>query len=278
MHFIRTPKGLLLVVFVILLVAAAAGSVGDWKAIAQAVAAAVAPAAALDLVILRARKGKWELPSGAMLTGLIVAMVLTPHEPLVVIAVTATIGVATKYVFRAGGANVFNPAALALVVTAPIFHTGQSWWGALPGLPPVAIALLAATGIFITDRVNKIPMVLAFLGVYFACFTATAFVGRSVDVAEIFRAPDLQAALYFAFFILTDPPTSPVRHRDQLVCGAVAALSSWVLFESAGVEWYLLGGVLTANLFETARRWQTRRARAIERARLPLRLAADRRE
>lgn len=265
MHFIRTPKGLLLVVFVILLAAAASGSPSERGMIAEAVAAAVLPAAALDLVILRVRKQKWELPSGAMLTGLIVAMVLTPQEPLGVIALTATLGVATKYVFRAGGANIFNPAALALVATTPLFHTGQSWWGALPTLPPAAIALLAAAGIFISDRVNKIPAVLAFLGVYFACFTASAFVGRPADVAEIFRAPDLQAALYFAFFILTDPPTSPVRHRDQLLNAAVAAVASWVLFEAAGVEWYLLGGVLAANVVEAGRRWQLRRRRTAAR-------------
>jgi Na+-translocating ferredoxin:NAD+ oxidoreductase RnfD subunit len=265
MHFIRTPKGLLLVVLVILLVAAAGGSGGERWIIAQAVAAAVVPAALVDLAILRVRKARWELPSGAILTGLIVAMVLTPHEPPAVVAVTATFGVVTKYLFRAGGANVFNPAAIALVASAPVFHTGQSWWGALPALPPAAIALLAAAGLFISDRVNKIPAVLAFLGVYFACFTAAAFAGRPSDVAEIFRAPDLQAALYFAFFILTDPPTSPVRHRDQLVSGAVAAIASWALFEVAGVEWYLLGGVLAANVVEAGRRWHMRRDRAAAR-------------
>ena len=265
MHFIRTPKGLLLVVLAILLAAAASGSAGDRWLIAQAVAAAVASAAAIDLVILRVRHGRWELPSGAILTGLIIAMVLTPHEPPLVIALTSTFGVVTKYLVRAGGANVFNPAALALVASAPVFHTGQSWWGALPALPPAAIALLAAAGIFISDRVNKIPAVLAFLGVYFTCFTASAFAGRPADVAEIFRAPDLQAALYFAFFILTDPPTSPVRHRDQLVSGAVAAVTSWALFEAAGVEWYLLGGVLAANVVEAARRWHLRRERAAAR-------------
>src|SRR5262249_37845130 len=105
----------------------------------------------------------------------------------------------------------------------------------------------------------------AFLGVYFACFTTTAFVGRPADVAEIFRAPDLHAALYFACFILTDPPTSPVRHRDQIVAGAVTAVVSWALFERAGVEWYLLGGVLAANVVEAARRWQLRRRRATNR-------------
>ncbi len=56
------------------------------------------------------------------------------------------------------------------------------------------------------------PLVLTFLGTYFLLFTVTAFVSNPQWVAEIFRAPDLQAALYFSFIILTDPPTSPAKY------------------------------------------------------------------
>ena len=78
--------------------------------------------------------------------------------------------------------------------------------------------VMLAAGIFIVDRVNKMPLALTFLGVYFALFTIRAFVGNPLPVAEIFRTPDADAALYFAFFILTDPPTSPAKYRDQLIC------------------------------------------------------------
>jgi Na+-translocating ferredoxin:NAD+ oxidoreductase RnfD subunit len=125
--------------------------------------------------------------------------------------------------------------------------------------------LLVVAGVFITDRVNKIPAVLAFLGVYYVCFTAVAFAGRAPHVAEIFRAPDLHAALYFAFFILTDPPTSPTRHPDQLVYGAVAGIVAWGTFMTVGAAFYLLAGVLVANGWEAMRRWRVRRARALTR-------------
>ena len=35
-----------------------------------------------------------------------------------------------------------------------------------------------------------------------------AFAGDPAHVEELYRAPDLHAALYFAFFMVTDPPTS----------------------------------------------------------------------
>jgi Na+-translocating ferredoxin:NAD+ oxidoreductase RnfD subunit len=146
------------------------------------------------------------------------------------------------------------------VVTFYIFDPGQSWWGALPEITPAALVVLFATGIFITDRVNKMPLVLVFLAAYYLLFTATAFAGHAQAVAEIFRTPDLQAVLFFAFFILTDPPTSPVKYPDQLVCGVIVAVASYVVFEWLGAAHFLLAGVLVGNVWEAWRRVQARSA------------------
>ena len=66
--------------------------------------------------------------------------------------------------------------------------------------------------------------------------------------------PDLHAVLFFAFFILTDPPTSPARYPDQLVCGIIVAVASYAFFEIVGAVYYLLAGVLLGNLWEARRR------------------------
>ena len=211
---------------------------------------AVVAAAVVDMPILRWRSRLWQVPSGAILTGILVAMVLSPHEPWYVPAVTAIVAIISKYVVRSGTANVFNPAALGLVVTSYLFDTGQSWWGALPEAPPLAFAVLLASGLVIADRVNKLPMVLAFLGVYFGLFTASAFVIAPETVVEIFRSPDAPAALFFAFFILTDPPTSPVQYEHQIICALIVAVVSFAVFEWVGAAHYLLAGVLVGNVWE----------------------------
>lgn len=254
LRFFRTPKGLLTIVLAVLIVVAAPRE--GIRLVVRDLAASVIVAGLIDLLVLRKIRKTWEFPSGAVLTGLIVAMILTPHEPWCVAVCTSVIAVASKYIFRIRSTNVFNPAALALVATFYVFNTGQSWWGALPEVTPLALILLVASGAFIADRVNKIPLVLVFLGVYFAVFTLTAFLGSPGKVAEIFRAPDLHAALYFAFFILTDPPTSPVKYRDQLICGAIVALMSYAIFEWVGAAYYMLGGVLVGNVWEAWHRWQ----------------------
>jgi len=254
-RFFRTPKGLLIIVLVIL-VALAAPREGI-ALVAPGLGSAVVVAGLIDVLILRWFRNAWEFPSGAVLTGLLVAMVLTPYEPWYVPACTSAIAIASKYIARSRSANVFNPAALALVVTFYIFNTGQSWWGALPEISPLALVVLFATGMFIADRVNKVPLVLIFLGAYFLLFTLTAFLGDPGKVAEIFRAPDLHAVLFFAFFILTDPPTSPVRYPDQLICGVIVALASYAIFEWVGAAYYLLAGVLVGNIWEAWNRWHS---------------------
>lgn len=250
--FFRTPKGLLTLVL-IALVAIAAPHDG-LPVVLPGLAAAVAVAGVLDVVILRLRHPRWEFPSGAVLTGMIVAMVLSPFEPIWVPAGVSAIAVLSKYVIRTKAANIFNPAGLALVISYYAFNTGQSWWGALPELSPWAIAALFVTGIFISDRVNKMPLVLAFLGLYFALFTVTAFVSDPTKLVEIYRAPDLHAVLYFAFFMLTDPPTAPIKYADQIICGVLVAVTSYVLFETVGVVYYLLAGLLIGNVWEAWRR------------------------
>ena len=185
-------------------------------------------------------------------------MVLRPQEPWYIATVTSVAAILSKYIFRSRAANVFNPAALAIVGAFYVFHTGQSWWGALPEVTPVAQVALVAAGVFIADRVNKMPLVLAFLGTYYLLFTVTAFVGDPGWVSEVYRTPDLQAALFFAFIILTDPPTSPAKYPDQIVCGVIVAAVSYAVFEWVGAVYYLLAGVLVGNVWEAWRRVNAR--------------------
>jgi Na+-translocating ferredoxin:NAD+ oxidoreductase RnfD subunit len=251
-NFFKTPKGLLTIILT-LFVALAAPHEG-LRVVAPGLISAVIAAGVVDLLILRMRKKVWEFPSGAVLTAMIVAMVLRAQEPWYVTTITSVAAVLSKYIFRSRSANIFNPAALAIVASFYVFHTGQSWWGALPAVSIVAQVLMVAAGVFIADRVNKMPLVLAFLGTYFLLFTVTAFVSDPQWVAEVFRPPDLEAALFFAFVILTDPPTSPAKYPDQVVCGGIVAVVGYLFFEWAGVVYYLLAGVLAGNLWEAWRR------------------------
>jgi Na+-translocating ferredoxin:NAD+ oxidoreductase RnfD subunit len=242
--------------------AIAATDIG-WLVVLPGLLAATAAAVALDVALHRWRTRTWTVPDGALLTGWLVALVLTPFAPWWIAAATSLAGIAAKHAWHEGRANVLNPAAAGLVLSFYLFDSGESWWGALPEVAPWWTAVLIALGAIMTYRLNKSSAVLAFLGVFYTLATLAAYVGDPTVVAELFRAPDLQATIFLATFMLTDPPTSPPRANDQWVFGGLAASVAFVAFAVIGAAYFLLAGVLAANVWEAARKRRRRRTRPV---------------
>jgi Na+-translocating ferredoxin:NAD+ oxidoreductase RnfD subunit len=251
-RFLKTPKGLLLALLTATTLVALANQPFDDAA--PAVLIAMAVAGLLDMAIIWVLRSEWEFPSGALLTGLIIGVILRPQEPTSVVVAVSVIAIVSKHVLRTRWSNIFNPAALALVASSFLFSTGQSWWGSMPDFGLLGIIVMCAVGLFIADRINKLPLVVVFLGAYFALFTAASFLGKPLDVAEVFRTPDLQATLFFAFFMVDDPPTCPARYEDQIPFGLIVAVASFVIFIGVGAVYFLPAGLLVANAWESGRR------------------------
>ena len=252
----RSPKGLFTGILT-LLTLLAAPPVG-WARALPLLAVAIGAAALLDAPLIRQRDGRWSIPDGGILTGWLIGVVLSPYQSLTVAAAASIMGIAAKHLLRVRRANVLNPAAAGLVASALLFQSGQSWWGALPDHPLPLLVVLGATAAFMAWRLGKLPLVLAFLLVHFTLATASAWLDDPKRVAELFRTPDLQMAIFFAGFMATDPPTSPPRHRDQLWYALIAALGGWVVFRWNGSVVFLLVGLLAANLWEGWRKWKRR--------------------
>src|ERR1700722_12012829 len=96
--FFQTPKGLL--TFILLILAAMAAPHEALRAVLRGLLSAVVIAGLADVAILRIRKKRWEFPSGAVLTALIVAMVLRAQEPWYVVTITSVTAILSKYLFR----------------------------------------------------------------------------------------------------------------------------------------------------------------------------------
>jgi Na+-transporting NADH:ubiquinone oxidoreductase subunit NqrB len=242
--FLRTPKGTLLAIFAGLL--AIAGTATGWSVVGPHLLAAILGACGLELLVCAFVNRRLIWPTSALLSGMIVAFVLSPETPLIETLWIAGLATASKYLIATRRGHVFNPAALALLVSIPLFATGQSWWGAGGDLPWPFILLVLAGGALIVDRINKFPLVLTFAAVYFGAFTVPALLDPS-PVAEMFRAPFVQSAAFLAVFMLTDPPTSPGRYMEQIWFGALAAITACLAQLMGAGQAYLLIGVLVPN-------------------------------
>ncbi|SFL53680.1 Na+-translocating ferredoxin:NAD+ oxidoreductase RNF, RnfD subunit [Paenibacillus sp. 1_12] len=243
--FLKTPKGYVLIILLVLTVVASLGSYSS-QGIANVVIA-VCTAALLDLAMMCILKRKKLVPDGAILTGLIIALVLSPTTHWLITAAAAAIAIISKHALRMKKKPIFNPAAAGLLAVLLIFSSGHEWWGGLSALPGWTLILLVAGGYLVVNKVNKFPLLFAFLGTYFALFTGISLY-HTIDVNDIFRIPFINAVLFLSFFMLSDPPTSPSNYREQILFGMAAAIISVGVNVWIGGLSFLLAGLLAANL------------------------------
>jgi Na+-transporting NADH:ubiquinone oxidoreductase subunit NqrB len=107
----------------------------------------------------------YEAPSNtesALITGLILALIITPMSSLkdVTFLVAASgLAIASKYIIAIGNKHVFNPAAIAVVLTALGPKESASWWVGSVALLPFVIA----GGLLIIRKIRRATMLVIYL-------------------------------------------------------------------------------------------------------------------
>ena len=204
-------------------------------------------------------KNRKSSKDGTIITGLIISLILSFTTPWTIVAGTSVIAILSKHLFVYKKKPIFNPAAFGLLVSIIIFHTGQSWWGAFGDLPWWMILLLLIGGFKVTERVNKFPQVFTFLGTTFVLLFLMG-IFHIGSAADALRPPFINAALFFGFFMLTDPPTSPAKYKDQVMFGLLSAVSGTIVYGVFGGLTYLFIGLLIGNLYSYRKKSMTSKA------------------
>ena len=189
--------------------------------VASAAQAGVTIAAALATQAVVEQRLNWR---SAAITGLSLSLLLRAHDPLVWVA-AGTLGVGSKFVIRLRGKQVFNPACFAIV--AMLLGSGEAWvspgqWGALAW---AAAALVSAATLVLT-RARRIDTAVAFLGAY-----AALLVARCLWLGDPFAIPlhQLQSGslLIFAFFMITDPRSTPDSGTGRVIFALIVAVLAY---------------------------------------------------
>jgi Na+-transporting NADH:ubiquinone oxidoreductase subunit NqrB len=179
-------------------------------------------------------------PLSALISGLSLCLLLRT-DSLLLCVLTAIAAVASKFVFRVNGKHVFNPTNFALVLM--MLATDRVWvspvqWGSLA----VFAFLLASAGALVVSRARRADVTCAFLVSY-----AALIVGRSLWLGDPLSIPlhrlENGALVLFAFFMISDPKTTPDSRAGRIVFAALgAAVGYYVqfkLFRTNGLLWSL---------------------------------------
>ncbi|WP_416825889.1 RnfABCDGE type electron transport complex subunit D [Ectobacillus polymachus] len=256
LSFIKTPKHYVLVSLIFLLLLAQISSGAHAGFINTIVA--IITASVLDLTVATIQKRKIIVPEGGIITGIIVAVVLSPMNNWMITVLTTAIAILSKHLFRVNKKPIFNPAAFGLFVVGIIMASPQSWWGGMSLLPWWSILFLLITGYIVTQKVNKFPLVFSFLGFYLIFILLLSIVHIDT-IGDLLRVPYINSALFLAFFMLTDPPTSPAKYSDQVKFGILTALCSVIAYFTLGGLTFLLAGLLVANAWKVMKQRKTKK-------------------
>lgn len=245
--FFKTPKGYVLAILLGLTIFSQIFS-PDSKGVITTILSIVT-CVIIDVIVSLIQRRKRIFPDGAIITGLIVGIILSSTTAWYVTVLTAGIADLSKHLLKNKRKPLFNPAAFGLTISAYLLHSGQSWWGALTMLPTFLLVLMIIAGFYMTDRINKFPTVLSFVGFTTLLFFILSFLTNNSLVADSFRNPIINSTLFLAFFMLTDPPTSPAKAKEQILFGLITALLGVVFYLTIGGLCYQLIALLIANLW-----------------------------
>lgn len=166
---------------------------------------------------------------------------LVRTNTLLLLSLTAVITILSKFLFRWNNKHIFNPTTFGLV--AMMLLTGQVWvspgqWGSVAFFG----FLLAGVGGLVIYRAARSDVTYAFLFFY----TAIVF-GRALWLGDPLTIPLHQlengAFLLFAFFMISDPKTTPDSRAGRILFAFLVAVGAgfihfW-LYHTNGLLWSL---------------------------------------
>jgi enediyne biosynthesis protein E5 len=204
--------------------------------------AAVLACILMELALVRAQGKKLRLPMSAIITGLIIGSVAPITAPILLVILASAIAESTKFFIKLKSRNVFNPAAIGLLVALILFGVGDEWW-ASPSIHFHGL-LVPLAGILIISAWQSRRL---FVGLAAA---AIATIGTAA-LSGFFEIGLLTSALavnyYFVFLMATDPKTSPNSIPGQILYGSMVSALALILI-MAHVQYSLLIALALANL------------------------------
>lgn len=201
-------------------------------------------------------------PKSALISALSLCLLLRTGS-LALAAAAAALAIGSKFVIRVRGKHVFNPSNFGLV--AMLALTDRAWvspgqWGSA-ALAAFAVACL---GGLVVRRAARGDVTWAFLAAWVAIVAGrAAWLGDPVAIP--LHQLESGAFLIFAFFMISDPKTTPDSRAGRILFAVlVAAGAAWVqfgLYRPNGMLWALAAAAplvpLVDRLLPAARyRWE----------------------
>jgi Na+-transporting NADH:ubiquinone oxidoreductase subunit NqrB len=194
----------------------------------------------------------------ALISGLSLCLLLRT-DVLLTAAAAAAFAIGSKFVLRVGGKHLLNPTngaivgLLALSTAAPglelsIWVSPGQW-----GNTAFFLLLMGCLGTVVVTRAARADVTFAFLASWAALLLFRAWSFGDPLAIPLHRLQN-GALLLFAFFMISDPKTTPDSRSGRVLFGALVALGAYYvqfkLFHTNGLLWSLAACSLLVPLID----------------------------
>ncbi len=168
----------------------------------------------------------FEVPTNvesAYITALILALILDPAESLgglQLLGWAAVLAMASKYLLALSHKHLFNPAAIAVVITAFALGEPASWWIGTGAMLPVVVI----GGLLIVRKVRQEAMVGAFLAASLVTVIGVSLVQQLGFAREMQQLVVESPWIFLATIMLTEPLTVPPTRGLKLIYAALTGM------------------------------------------------------
>jgi len=198
----------------------------QWAARLEIFAAAVFSTAFTQIIWAKAKRAPMSSVKSALISALGLCLLLRT-ESVWIMSLAGIATISSKFLIRRNGKHVFNPTNFGIILA---ILSGHAWispgqWG--HELTTMGLIGLGAVGILL--RVKRWDLSLTFLMVLFVLESLRLVAYLGWDWPVVFHRFNSGTILLFAFFMITDPKTSPNSRKGRIIWASMIAMLSFLL-------------------------------------------------
>jgi Na+-transporting NADH:ubiquinone oxidoreductase subunit NqrB len=170
---------------------------------------------------------KWDSLKSAIITALGLCIIFKANM-LSTYFLVGFLSIAGKFVLKHDGKHIFNPSLFGIVVC--LLLTNDAWvspgqWGN----SWVVGAFLAGAALLMLFKVGRVDISVAFLATLMLLEFSRTVIYLGWETEVFFHKFTSGTILLFAFFMITDPVTSPKSSKGRIIWGIIVAVVTFFL-------------------------------------------------
>ncbi|MDD5455252.1 MAG: RnfABCDGE type electron transport complex subunit D [Candidatus Ratteibacteria bacterium] len=181
---------------------------------------AVVSASVIETLLLYFKNKSLKITESSVISGLIVAYVISSYGDLWKIVFAAALAILSKHLIRFRQKHIFNPAAFGIFFAIILLGASTQWKGTYLWY------ILAPLGIYFTYKINKLEVITGYAVISLILFGTQAFM-QKVPLWNIWG----YFSYFYVFVMVIEPKTTPVKPIGKYIFGAGIAVLIFILTE-----------------------------------------------